>query len=98
MLRSLSRAMLVSALVAAPAGAQFGGAGPGNTPFDVSTLGGQVHLGNGATASNGLTRIDDQPGTNVVVATPEPASMVLVATGLLGVLGVARRKRKTWLS
>ena len=90
MLRSLSRALVVTALVAAPAGAQFGGAGPGNAPFDVATPG---DLANGATASNGLTRIDEQPGANVVVATPEPASVALVATGLVGVLGVVRRKR-----
>ncbi len=30
---------------------------------------------------------------NAVVATPEPASIVLLATGLIGVIGVARRKR-----
>lgn len=93
MLRSLNSALVVTALVAAPAGAQFGGAGPGNAPFDVATLGGQVHLANGSSASNGLTRIDDQPGANVVVASPEPASVALVATGLVGVLGVVRRKR-----
>ena len=28
-------------------------------------------------------------------ATPEPASMVLIATGLVGVFGIARRKRTT---
>jgi hypothetical protein len=31
---------------------------------------------------------------SAVVATPEPASMALFATGLLGVIGVARRKRR----
>lgn len=31
---------------------------------------------------------------DAVTATPEPASMMLVATGLLGVFGVARRKQK----
>ena len=33
--------------------------------------------------------------TAQVVSTPEPASVVLMATGLLGVIGAARRKRAT---
>ena len=91
MLRLLSHVVIVSALAAAPAGAQFGGASPRNAPFDFGTVG-QEHLANGSTASNGLVRME--PGANVV-PTPEPAGVVLVATGLVGVLGVARRKRNT---
>jgi hypothetical protein len=33
-------------------------------------------------------------GANVVVATPEPASVVLMASGLAGIAGVALRRRK----
>jgi len=40
--------------------------------------------------------LDDQPGfaTISLTTTPEPTSMALVATGLVGVVGVTRRKRK----
>ncbi len=37
--------------------------------------------------------VDDIQFESAVVSTPEPASMVLVVTGLVGVFGVTRRKR-----
>lgn len=97
MLRSISSALVISALVAAPASAQFGGQAIGNFPIDGSAAGGQTQYSGGFAATNGLTQIDDQLGPNVVVASPEPTSVALVATGLIGIVGVARRKRNSRL-
>lgn len=85
--------MLVTAILAAPAGAQFGGPTIGTGAFAFPPAAGQVQNGNGVTVSTGLTQIDDQVGSNAVVATPEPAGVMLVATGLIGVFAIARRKR-----
>jgi len=94
MLRSLCSALVVTALVAAPASAQFTGAGPGNGVFDPSAYGGPGQFSNGFSASNGLTQIGNQPNV-AVVPTPEPTSVALVATGLVGMFGIARRKRNS---
>jgi hypothetical protein len=95
MLRSLCSALVVTALVAAPASAQFTGAGPGNGQFDPSAFGGPGQFSNGFSASNGLTQIGNQPDVVAVVPTPEPTSVALVATGLVGMFGIARRKRNS---
>ncbi len=74
-----------------------------------SNMGWQSFAVNNLTATSTTTRLTFQSTTNgnfygpalddvavsqVSTVTPEPASVVLVATGLLGVFGVAKRKRK----
>jgi hypothetical protein len=54
-------------------------------------------------AASGYINVGNANVTNVrpfeaVTAAPEPASLVLLATGLLGVFGVVQRKRKTQLT
>lgn len=75
-----------------------------------ANMGWQTFTVSGLTASSALTRLEFQSATGgqfngpalddvsiaqVSTVSPEPASMVLVASGLLGVFGIARKRKST---
>jgi len=71
---------------------QFTGTNTVNSGFIAGINNLTFHV-TGDSQTDGLV-VGDMTLSAQVTATPEPASMVLVATGLLGVFGVARRRRR----
>ncbi len=76
----------------------LGSAYTANHAVDVGSLGSTVRIGftAGSGAATQLAEVDHWQFSGLnpsVVATPEPATMILTATGLLAVVGIARRRR-----
>lgn len=72
-------------------GYQFAGVNTVNSGF-VSGVNNLIFHFTGDGTTDGLV-VGDMTLSAQVTATPEPASMMLVATGLIGVIGVVRRRR-----
>ena len=68
--------------------AMHGQAGPGNCSSKM-----EINLSGGTLPPNGPNFID--PSCGAVSTTPEPASIVLMASGLFGVFGFARLRRRS---
>jgi hypothetical protein len=73
-------------------GYQFTGANTVNSGFVAGINNLTFHV-TGDAITDGLVVGDMTLSARAVTATPEPASIVLLATGLIGVFGVARRRR-----